>query len=157
MATSKTGYLLHPYSCVAYTQYQPFISHILLQISDVFRPVTKFTSRHGWVVGVTDFAPFVGDREKLIRGVMTVSFAPERVVKRQQQQQQQTMFLIQQLYLLQNVLPHFGEAGSCLLPTPQHQAVLIVPGADSIQGLSHGLQEEAHYSLLQMTDALSNL
>lgn len=60
MATSKTGYLLHPYSCVAYTQYQPFISHILLQISDVFRPVTKFTSRHGWVVGVTDFASFRG-------------------------------------------------------------------------------------------------
>lgn len=60
MATSKTGYLLHPYSCVACTQYQPFISHILLQISDVFRPVTKFTSRHGWVVGVTDFASFRG-------------------------------------------------------------------------------------------------
>lgn len=58
------------------------------------------------------------------------------------------MFLIQQLYLLQNVLPHFGEAGSSLLPTPQHQAVLIVAGADSIQGLSHGLMEEAHESLL---------
>ena len=76
----KLVILLHPYSCVACTQYQHFISHILLQISDVFRPVTKFTSRHGWVVGVTDFAPFVGDREKLTRGVMTVSFAPEWVV-----------------------------------------------------------------------------
>lgn len=61
------------------------------------------------------------------------------------------MFLIQQLYLLQDVLPHFGEAGSSLLPTPQHQTVLVVTGADAIQGLSHGLQEDAHYSLLQVT------
>lgn len=62
------------------------------------------------------------------------------------------MFLIQQLYLLQNVLPHFGEAGPSLLPTPQHQPVLIVTSADSIQGLSHGLQEEARYLLLQMIE-----
>lgn len=59
-------------------------------------------------------------------------------------QQQQTMFLIQQLYLLQNVLPHFGKASASLLPTSQHQAVLIVTSADAIQRLSHGLSREKH-------------
>lgn len=54
------------------------------------------------------------------------------------------MFLIEQLYLLQNVLPHFGEAGSSLLPTPQHQTVLIVPSADPIQGFPHGLYRKKH-------------
>lgn len=62
------------------------------------------------------------------------------------------MFLVQQLYLLQNILPHFGEAGSSLLPTPQHQSVLIVPGADAIQRLPHGLQEDAHYRLTVSDD-----
>lgn len=59
------------------------------------------------------------------------------------------MFLIQQLNLLQNILPHFGEASPSLLPTPQHQTVLIVTGADTIQRLSHGLQKEVHYSLFR--------
>lgn len=60
------------------------------------------------------------------------------------------MFLIQQLDLLHDILPHFGEAGSSLLPTPQHQAVLIVPSADTIQRLPHGLEEDARYSPFQM-------
>lgn len=51
------------------------------------------------------------------------------------------MFLVQQFYLLQNILPHFGEAGSSLLPTPQHQAVLVVASADAIQWLPNGLEE----------------
>lgn len=54
--------------------------------------------------------------------------------------QKQTMFLVQQLYFLHNVLPHLGEAGSGLLSAPQHQAVLVVACADAIQRLSHGLQ-----------------
>lgn len=49
------------------------------------------------------------------------------------------MFLIQQLNLLHDVLPHFGETRSSLLPTPQHQAVLVVPSADAIQGLPNSL------------------
>lgn len=54
-------------------------------------------------------------------------------------QQQLTMFLIQQLYLLQDVLPHFGEASAGFLTAPKHQAVLVVTSADSIQRLSYSL------------------
>lgn len=68
------------------------------------------------------------------------------------------MFLIQQLYLLQNVLPHLGESGAGLLPTAQHQAVFIVAGADAVQRLSHRLEEEEeeeeeHKSLLRTIGA----
>lgn len=62
----------------------------------------------------------------------------------------QTMFLVQQLYFLHNILPHLGEAGSSLLSAPQHQAVFVVACADTIQRLSHGLHGEKRYSLFQM-------
>lgn len=55
------------------------------------------------------------------------------------------MFLIQQLYLLQDVLPHFSKAGASLLPTPKHQTVLIVTSADTVQRLPHSLLEEMYY------------
>lgn len=62
----------------------------------------------------------------------------------------QTMFLVQQLYFLHNILPHLGEAGSGLLPAPQHQAVLVVASADAIERLSHGLFGGKPDSLFQM-------
>lgn len=49
------------------------------------------------------------------------------------------MFLIQQLNLLHDVLPHFGKTSSGLLATPQDQAVLVVSGAHAIQGLADSL------------------
>lgn len=52
------------------------------------------------------------------------------------------MFLIQQLYLLQDVFSHFGESSASFLPTPQHQAVLVVPRADAVQRLPHGLKRK---------------
>ena len=57
-----------------------------------------------------------------------------------------TMFLVQQLYLLQHVLPHLREAGASLLATPQHQPVLVVTGADPVHGLSHGLGENSRHT-----------
>lgn len=64
--------------------------------------------------------------------------------------QKLTMFLVQQLYFLHNILPHLGKAGSGLLSAPQHQAVFVVACVDAIQRLPHGLHGEKRYSLFQM-------
>lgn len=66
----------------------------------------------------------------------------EEGIAKGEKKQEQTVFLIQQLYLLQDVFPHFGKAGAGFLPTPKHQTVLIVTSAHAVQRLPHGLSEE---------------
>ena len=50
-----------------------------------------------------------------------------------------TVFLVEQLHLLQHVLAHLGEAGAGLLTAAQDQAVLVVACAHAVQGFPEGL------------------
>lgn len=54
------------------------------------------------------------------------------------------MFLVQELYFLQHVLPHLGKACASLLTAAQDEAVLVVPSADPVERLTQSLPKTQH-------------